>query len=1056
MTAVPSVFVPLLLLASAAPSEPAALCAESGAGCSASKCCADEGDQCFQKDEYWAACRSECAEGQPQEGDEGEEPWSCSVLTAEGSGDGEEGPEDEEAPEAAGNDPEGEQAAQVDACAADGEDCSASRCCADENLKCFAKNENWAGCKPDCTPGVDGTEDDGLPWSCSLLGPPTAAGGSDEAACAAEGDDCTASGCCATEGLSCFRKDDFWASCRQSCSPGVDPADEDQTPWSCDLLGPAPAPASQGGEGAVPAAEPAAEENPVADASPDLRQGCAESGSDCTSAKCCQEPGVFCFEKDQYFAQCKSHCSMAPNKDGVSWTCEMLLSGHAADGTWDKAAGKARWLLSYLRPEAKTALLHGANGDDTADRWGYLGLVNPQAETRLPDKAEDGAEALRSALAAPLRIAAATQGFSAPGSGASTATRFPAGLALAATFDPHASAAYAKALADEFRAKGANVLLGPDVTVVRAPLSGRSYESISGEDPYLGSQMAKPFVKTLQDAGIIAAVKHWLNSNQDTYQKTMNVAIDVRAQREIYTRPFEAAFAAGAGAVVCPYNKVNGARACESGELLQGLLRDALGFRGFVVSEWDAVQDLGASAAAGVDVEMPGGSGSGIASLMEQGLLNKDQLNDKVVRVLGSLYAAGHFRSRFHAPSSLRDALNDGVDGYNGMKSQRGAAMELLQSDTSSQGASVARQTIISGAVLLKNKGGTLPIAKGAAKIALLGKCAEGTTGDKSTRLLMHTSLTSLQGALKDAVGDQGTQVASSGDAAAARGSSVAVVCAMALAAEGWDRDNLSLPDVDWLIADARKNGAKKVVVLAITPGAVTTEWVAGADAALLFFAPGGQLGPAAAALLVGAASPGGRLPVTLPEADEKRFTASQYPGECEGKQKWCEDLTANFSESTLVGYRWNDAMKVKAAFPFGFGLDYTEFSYDGFRVDCSSDAATVKVTVSNVGGREGTAVPQAYVQFDRLRPAVRQLRGFRKVVLPAGGKAEVTFVLREEDWRFYDASAGKWRSAVHEGDFVTVHVGSSSADLLWSETLSCDFVALKDNSGLLRPLVMG
>jgi beta-glucosidase len=367
----------------------------------------------------------------------------------------------------------------------------------------------------------------------------------------------------------------------------------------------------------------------------------------------------------------------------------------------------------------------------------------------------------------------------------------------------------------------------------------------------------------------------------------------------------------------------------------------------------------------------------------------------------------------------------------------------------------VARQTIIDGAVLLKNEGGTLPIAKGAAKIALLGKCAEGATGDASTRMAMHTKLTSLQDALMSALDGRGTEMASSGDASAAKGASVAVVCAMATAADGWDRDNLTLPDVDWLIADARTNRAEKVVVLAIVPGAVTTEWIAGADAVLLLFAPGSQLGPAAATLLVGGASPGGRLPVTLPEADEKRFAAPQYPGECKGREKWCEDMTAKFSEGTLVGYRWNDAKKVKAAFPFGFGLDYTEFSYDNFWVDCGEDAVAVKVTVSNVGGRDGTAVPQAYVQFDQLRPAVRQLRGFRKVVLPAGGKAEVTFVLREEDWRFYDASAGKWKSAVKEGDFITVHVGSSSADLLWKETLSCDFMTLKDNSGLLRPLVM-
>jgi len=212
-------------------------------------------------------------------------------------------------------------------------------------------------------------------------------------------------------------------------------------------------------------------------------------------------------------------------------------------------------------------------------------------------------------------------------------------------------------------------------------------------------------------------------------------------------------------------------------------------------------------------------------------------------------------------------------------------------------------------------------------------------------------------------------------------------------------------------------------------PGAVTTEWLDDADSALMLFGPGEQVGNALAQLITGDASPNGRLPVSLPKVGEERFSKWQYPGLCKD-DSWCEKMIANFSEDVLVGYRWNDAKDEPSAFPFGFGLSYTDFEFKNLKVEFDGDVATVAFQIANTGERDGVAVPQLYVGFKSLKPVLRQLRGFEKVSIPSGSSADVVFVLHEADWSFYDVDAEKWVSAVKKGEDITVSVGSSSVHL--------------------------
>lgn len=264
----------------------------------------------------------------------------------------------------------------------------------------------------------------------------------------------------------------------------------------------------------------------------------------------------------------------------------------------------------------------------------------------------------------------------------------------------------------------------------------------------------------------------------------------------------------------------------------------------------------------------------------------------------------------------------------------------------------------------------------------------------------------------------------------------MAIVCVTVHSEEGWDRKDFKVSEAQELVSALRgQSPDQKIVVVASVPGAVTTEWLEDADALLVLFMPGEQVGPALAAMLTGKSAPGGRLPVSFPKPDEKRFSSKQYPGECPPPKYWCPELMANFSEGVLVGYRWNDAMDVPSAFPFGFGLSYTEFKFKDIEVKCAYGKSQVTLNVSNVGDVDGTAVPQLYVGFPSLKPVKRQLRGFQKVQVSPGKMKPVGFALSEEDWRYYDEAKESWVFAP-EDESVIVSVGYSSADLVWHHVL--------------------
>lgn len=767
----------------------------------------------------------------------------------------------------------------------------------------------------------------------------------------------------------------------------------------------------------------------VADNVAELRvledDGCTAEWDDCSRTRCCKDSKLQCFAKNEGWATCMSSCAPGlheGDEDELPWSCDLLWSPASVKASWAASEAFAWKLVSGLTNDGKMALVGGADGGE-----GYAGYLNAQS--------------VLFKYQAALTMNDGPQGYNAYQPRLSgTTTQYPCLLAVAASFDPSVSQKYARAVAEEFVTKGSNVMLGPDVEITRATLTGRSYETISGEDPFLGSSLVQPFVRAVQDLGIITTVKHWLDNNQEIYRQSMNVEVGDRAQHEIYMPVFKAAFDAGAAAVMCSYNKVYKTFACENEKLLKNLLRDHLGFKGYVVSDWGATHDGVRSIKAGLDIEMP--TSDHVSAIAEQ--LDSDpdlqkSFDQAAVHVVSAMHNVGQFDGRFPVKGWL-------------------PAGQLEGDATSKDHLDVALQTIISSAVLLKNQDNTLPIAAKGKTIAMIGKyCglvkdptykqgsvwAGGGSGFVETTK-GTTPLSSVKSLMADAT------IVSSDDASAARDADVAVLCVAAHGEEGWDRANFSLPEVEGLVRDIRKQSKAKVVVVAAIPGAVATEWVSDVDAAILLFMPGEQVGPAFAKLLTGEASPSGRLPISFPKANEQRFSQRQYPGWCDGvKGGWCDKMTANFSEGTLIGYRWNDATGVPSAFPFGYGLAYSTFNYSGFDVRCAGkDSISVSFNVTNTGDRSGSVVAQLYVGFKSLKPVVRQLRGYKKIHLESGFRSRVKFVLSEEDWSFFDEKADAWKSAMAMGESVSVSIGDSSADMKFTHKLSCteavDIISVK------------
>ncbi|MET9691438.1 glycoside hydrolase family 3 C-terminal domain-containing protein [Streptomyces sp. NPDC006514] len=337
-----------------------------------------------------------------------------------------------------------------------------------------------------------------------------------------------------------------------------------------------------------------------------------------------------------------------------------------------KGAARIDALLERLTLDEKTALLHGAPDPDSLGQAGYV-----------PGVPRLGIPALRLADGpAGVRVAR-------------PATALPAPVLLASAFDPALAREYGRVIGREGRALGQDVLLSPMVNLIRTPYAGRNFETFA-EDPRLTADLVGEMIRGIQDEGLIATVKHFALNNQEHGRDTVDVIAAEQTLHETELRGFEAAVAAGAGAVMGAYNKVNGVHACESKALLDEVLRGSWGFDGWVMSDWDATHSTVAAIGAGLDMEMPGGThfGGPLREAVRGGSVPEGAVDLAVHRILTTMDRFGLLT----APPAARPP--------------RDAAA----------GARTARKVATAGAVLLRNERGTLPLTGAAARsIAVIG-----------------------------------------------------------------------------------------------------------------------------------------------------------------------------------------------------------------------------------------------------------------------------------------------------------------------------------------------
>ncbi len=641
-----------------------------------------------------------------------------------------------------------------------------------------------------------------------------------------------------------------------------------------------------------------------------------------------------------------------------------------------------------------------------------------------------------------------------------SATFFPTGSALAATWSPELAYKYGTGMAREARLRGKDMILGPAINIQRIPTGGRTYEYLS-EDPYLSSVLSVGYTRGVQDNGVAVCVKHFALNNQETNRGSVNVIVSPRAMREIYLPPFEATVVEGnAFGVMAAYNKINGTWCAENPVLLDQILRKDWGFKGMVISDWGGTHSTVGSVTAGLNVEMPSKDYMGQALLdsVKAGVVSEKVIDQRVREIL---------RVRLAVEPVPADKANK---------------VMTAQPEDAQITYEVASQSV----VLLKNQNNLLPIdLSKVKKIAVIGdnadkKMANGGVGAGVKALYEITPLAGLKnriGGNAQIIYAQGytSQQARGGfggfggfgrrggapantskpDDTAAKLKDEAVKAAKGAdivlfiggdnrqhETEGSDRRSMDLPynQEDVLEAVAAVN--PNVVFIAVAGAPVDLNRVQACCPAIVqSWFNGTEGGNALADILLGKISPSGRLPFSYPIKleDSPAYATGSFPQtdapinqdvfvSLVQKDDKAEEMlkgatgrgTALYSEDLLVGYRWFDTKNKPVMYPFGFGLGYSQIEYTDFSLVTETanqksykdgDRIMFTITLKNNGKYDQFDVPQVYVHRvdSKVEWPYKELKAFGKYKVPAGQSLNEGLIIPVEDLKYWDEEKHDW-----------------------------------------------
>jgi len=637
------------------------------------------------------------------------------------------------------------------------------------------------------------------------------------------------------------------------------------------------------------------------------------------------------------------------------------------------------------------------------------------------------------------------------------ATAFPVGTALASTWNKALLEEVGKAMGNEVKEYGVDVLLAPALNIHRNPLNGRNFEYYS-EDPLISGKTAAAIVNGIQSQGVGTSIKHFAVNNEESNRLTINAHVSERAIRELYLKGFEITVKeSDPWTIMSSYNKLNGIYTSANKDLLTEVLRNEWGYKGIVMTDWfggfpgfESIQkgsnsDVVQQMIAGNDLLMPGIPVQKKAMLeaLNSGKLSQEVANTNVRRILEYV-----FRTPTFAKYKYSDKPN--LD----------------------QNAAVTRKAAAEGMVLLKNEKYALPFADKQKEVSLFGVTSyawiTGGTGSGSVNNKHTVSL--LEGlnaagykldkelvdlytphAEKEVVAEKERRKARGvlalperlpelkmDDAFIAKkaaSSEIAFVTLGRNSGEGGDRVvdndfNMANEEIEMLdkISKAFHAKGKKVVVILNIGGVIeTASWKDKVDAILLAWQPGQEGGHSVADVVSGKINPSGKLTMTFPAKYADTPSAKNFPG-----FPVDNPTEVTYEEGVYVGYRYFNTFNIKPSYEFGFGTSYTSFEYSGIKLSSPTfkDKLTVSVTVKNTGKVAGKEVVQLYLSAPSktIDKPKEELKAFAKTKeLKPGESQTLTMTLAPKDLASFLENKSAW---IAEAGNYNVLVGASSLDI--------------------------
>jgi len=585
-------------------------------------------------------------------------------------------------------------------------------------------------------------------------------------------------------------------------------------------------------------------------------------------------------------------------------------------------------------------------------------------------------------------------------------TCFPVSMARGASWDILLEEKIGEVIGKESRAQGANLFGGVCINLLRHPAWGRAQETYGEESFHIG-EFGAALVRGVQKHNVMATAKHYAANSIEYSRFKVDVQMSERTLREVYLPHFKRCIEENCATIMSAYNKVRGEYCGHNSYLLRDILKDEWGFEGFVHSDWMyGLKDTKRGILGGLDVEMPRAKyyGKKLEKAINRGEISPNLVDDSIRRILRTVL-------KFTTKEDPQKYDSDLI----------GCSDHVL----------LAREAAEKSMVLLKNQEKLLPFnANEMDTLAVFGYLADlKNTGDHgSSHVRQKNIITPLQG-IKNSIGDKmkviydeghdidvAQQLAQSVDA-------VVLVVGYTFKDEGeyiphfskglGDRTNLSLKENDIKLIDAVAKVNKKCVVVLVGGSAILMEeWKEKVPSILMAWYSGMEGGHALANILFGNVNPSGKLPLTIPK------DPAHLP-----------DFKIDIDEieyGYYHGYTLMEKENIESAFPFGFGLSYTEYKYENIRVESTEEKIIVSVDVSNIGAIAGEEIVQLYVGFENSsvdRP-IKLLRGFKRVALKPKETKTVSIDVWKKDFAWYNPENNAWEV---ENITYTIYIGASS-----------------------------